>query len=71
MPNRIIYNNNPENVKTQIYGSDPNQPIEVFDGERFGLGVDTTTSSCLNGNSRTTIERVNVLKITDVSIGMN
>ena len=26
MPNRIIYNNNPENVKTQIYGSDPNQP---------------------------------------------
>ena len=27
MPNRIIYNNNPENVKTQIYGSDPNQPI--------------------------------------------
>ena len=32
MPNRLIYNQNPENVKTQIYGSDLSQPIEVVDG---------------------------------------
>ena len=32
MPNRLIYNQNPENVKTQIYGSYLSQPIEVVDG---------------------------------------
>ena len=59
MPNRIIYNNNPENVKTQIYGSDPNQPIEVFDGALAVtgvLGVDTTTPLSVSVNSLPTIE---------------
>ena len=59
MPNRIIYNNNPENVKTQIYGSDPNQPIEVFDGALAVtgvLGVDTTTPLSVSVNSLPAIE---------------
>ncbi len=59
MPNRIIYNNNPENVKTQIYGSDPNQPIEVFDGALAVtgvLGVDTTTPLSVSIDSLPAIE---------------
>ena len=59
MPNRIIYNNNPENVKTKIYGSDPNQPIEVFDGALAVtgvLGVDTTTPLSVSIDSLPAIE---------------
>ena len=32
MPTRIVYNNEPTNLKVQIYGSDVNQPVMVDNG---------------------------------------
>ena len=29
MPNRIVFNNQPENLKIQLYGADPTTPVEI------------------------------------------
>ena len=39
MPNRTVINNVPESLKTQVYGSDLNQPLQVENGALSVTGV--------------------------------
>jgi hypothetical protein len=53
VPNRIVINrSSPESLKTQIYGSDINQPIQVDNGSLSVTGtvnIDTTTPLSVTG----------------------
>ena len=74
MPNRLIYNQNPENVKTQIYGSDLSQPVEVVDGAisvtgTFSVNTETPLSvSVLSLPEITVANELTVASLPEVTV---
>ena len=74
MPNRLIYNQNPENVKTQIYGSDLSQPIEVVDGAisvtgTFSVNTETPLSvSVLSLPEITVANELTIASLPEVTV---
>ena len=60
MPNRLVYNDKPNNLKVEIYGSDSEQPILTDNGAVVVTGtVEVDTSIPLS---------VNVVEITPISV---
>ena len=74
MPNRLIYNQNPENVKTQIYGSDLSQPVEVVDGAisvtgTFSVNTETPLSvSVLSLPEITVANELTIASLPEVTV---
>lgn len=67
MPSRSIYNNNPSNLKVQIYGSDSNQPIITDEGAMAISGtveVDTTIPLSVNVVEITPIDIAGIVTVT-------
>ncbi|MBQ8993435.1 MAG: hypothetical protein IJ085_04855, partial [Turicibacter sp.] len=68
MPNRLIYNGNPETVKTQIYGSDLNTPVEVLDGAVSVTGILSLDTSIALSVNVTSLPEVTIASLPAVEL---